>query len=136
MQIPPDTKIAKKIIFLGLAGCLQCEYLVPLFDFAHQNELAEVVSQIIHTKEGYEQAVMEEKKRLGLNNNSELPVPFVYVEVGDSGKLAKQEVLEEIVLSIREDMNDDQQFEYFDHEFNNPRLLINYLTKIITETLF
>ncbi len=66
-------------------------------------------------------------------------VPFLYVEIGEMSRVTQQEILEETVIGMREDMNETDEFAYLDNEFSNidnPNRILNYLTKIVTDTVF
>ncbi|MFW9928883.1 MAG: hypothetical protein ACFFD1_05805 [Candidatus Thorarchaeota archaeon] len=137
MEIPPGTKIAEKMVFIGLSGCIQCIYLVPLMEFAKKNNLAkEIIVEIMKSKNDYEQRVSELGKILGIEIDTSIPVPFLYIEIGDMSKVTQQEIIEEAVTGIRQELNETDQFDYLDNEFTNPKQLLNYLTKIVTDTVF
>lgn len=65
-----------------------------------------------------------------------LPVPFLYIEIGEMSRITQQEVLEETVIGIREGLGEADEFDYLDNEFANPHQILNYLTKIVTDTVF
>jgi hypothetical protein len=138
IQLPKGTKIAQKMIFVGLAGCLQCQYLFPLMEFAKKNELAhEIIAETKNSKEEYENRIYELMKKLNITADFvPLPIPFLYVEIGEMSRVTQQEILEETVIGIREELNDASEFEYLDNEFANPHQILNYLTKIVTDTVF
>ena len=126
------------MVFIGLAGCLQCQYLFPLMEFAKKNHLAnEIVAETKDSKEDYENRVFALMKQLNISPDYvPLPVPFLYIEIGEMSRVTQQEVIEETVIGIREQLDEADEFEYLDNEFTNPHQILNYLTKIVTDTVF
>ena len=138
IQLPKGTKIAEKMVFIGLAGCLQCQYLFPLMEFAKKNQLAnEIVAETKDSKEDYETRVFALMKQLNITPDFvPLPVPFLYIEIGEMSRITQQEVIEETVIGIREELDEADEFDYLDNEFADPHQILNYLTKIVTDTVF
>lgn len=136
--LPKGTKIADTIIFVGLAGCLQCTYLFPLVEFAKKKHLAtNVLTELIQTKDEYITYTDRLIKKLNIHENIiPIPIPFIYIEINGMAHITNQYTIEECTSLIRNNLAEEDEFSYLDCEYIDPTILMNFLTKIITDTAF
>lgn len=136
--LPKGTKIADRLIFIGLAGCLQCTYLFPLIEFAKKNNLATtILTELIQTKDDYIIYTTKLIKKLNLIENViPIPIPFIYVEINGMAHITNQYTIEECTASIRDNLSEEDEFNYLDCEYIDPTILMTFLTKIVTDTVF
>ena len=136
--LPQGTVLTRKLVFLGLSGCLTCNYLFPLVNFVKQNRLAsEVVVDVRETKKEYEHRLQELLIELKIEPDYiPFPIPFILIEVGEMLRVIRQDLLDEVAFSIRDELDESTEFDFLDSDFEDDSIPLSYLTRLISETLF
>lgn len=65
-----------------------------------------------------------------------IPIPLIFITLNDITLVADQAILEECAVKIQEELSDDQLFLFFDEEFENKNLVLNLISKIVSDTMY
>ena len=130
--------LASNIVYLGLNGCLTCNFIGPIIKKSFSMHLFENLNyfQFENKQEYHEKAIklLEDYKITSLNN--QIPIPLIFISVNDKTSIADQTILEEVAIKIQDELNDEELFAFFDDEIENSNLILSLISKIVSDTMF
>ena len=130
--------LASEIVYLGLNGCLTCNFIGPIIKKSFSMHLFENLNyfQFENKQDYHEKAIklLENYKITSLNNK--IPIPLIFISVNDKTSIADQAILEEVAIKIQDELSDDELFAFFDEEIDNNNLILSLISKIVSDTMF
>lgn len=132
-------RLAHKIEFYGVTGCMNCAYIYPLLSIANRAEMVqEVAVKTFTTKEQYREA-MEQLYATHMRPTNNYPIPTLVLQQNvDSGSLlVAPEVVEEVATELAHQlgaMGDMALMEYMDGELELRTFFLNLLLRLVSQT--
>ena len=130
--------LASNIVYLGLNGCLTCNFIGPVIKKSFSLHLFENLDyfQFENKQDYHEKAVKLLEDYNFTNVNSPIPIPLIFIRVNDKVSIADQAILEECAIKIQDELSDEELFSFFDEEIDNNNLILSLISKIVSDTMF
>ena len=130
--------LASNIIYLGLNGCLTCNFIGPIIKKSYAMHLFENLNYFqFESKQDYQdkaEKLLEDYKITDIKNP--IPIPLIFISVNEKTSIANQAILEECAIKIQDELNDEELFAFFDEEIDNKNLVLSLISKIVSDTMF
>ena len=130
--------LASNIIYLGLNGCLTCNFIGPIIKKSYTMHLFENLNYFqFESKQDYQdkaEKLLEDYKITDIKNP--IPIPLIFISVNDKTSIANQAILEECAIKIQDELTDEELFAFFDEEIENKNLVLSLISKIVSDTMF
>ena len=130
--------LASNIVYLGLNGCLTCNFIGPIIKKSYSMHLFENLDyfQFENKQEYHDKAtkLLEDYKFSNMQNP--IPIPLIFIRVNDKVSIADQAILEECAIKIQDELSDEELFSFFDEEIDNNNLILSLISKIVSDTMF
>ena len=130
--------LASNIVYMGLNGCLTCNFIGPIIKKSFEMNLIENLNyfQFEDKQEYHNQALklLSDYKITDVLNP--IPIPLIFITLNDTTLIANQAILEECAVKIQEELSDEQLFSFFDEEIDNKNLILTLISKIISDTMY
>jgi hypothetical protein len=131
------SNLAREIVYLGLNGCLTCNFIGPIIKKSHALHLFENLNYFqFQDKHAYHDKALKMLENYHIDVNNPIPIPLIFITINETTLVADQVILEECAVKIQEELSDEELFSFFDEEFNNDKLVLSLISKIITETMY
>ena len=130
--------LASNIIYLGLNGCLTCNFIGPIIKKSYSMKLFENLNYFqFENKQDYEVKaiqLLEDYKITDIQH--QIPIPLIFISVNEKTSIADQSILEECAIKIQDELSDEELFAFFDDEIENNNLVLSLISKIVSDTMF
>lgn len=131
----PST-VAQSIVYLGLDGCLTCNYISPLIRICASKKLFDHLEYSHYqSKDVYREKAQKFLKEADLTVDS-IPIPLIVITIGKKTSIASQAVIEEVACKIQEELTEEELFAFFDEDLEKNGFVLSLVSKIVSETLF
>jgi hypothetical protein len=129
--------IAQGIIYLGLDGCLTCNYISPLIRMCASQKLFDHLEYSHYqSKELYHEKAKKYLKKYDLSVEGPIPIPLIVITIGESTSIASQTVIEEVACKVQEELTEEELFAFFDEDLAKNGFILSLVSKIISETMY
>ena len=130
-------KLAKNIIYLGLSGCLTCNFIGPVIKKSNEmNLFGNLDYKNFQTKSDYHNTALNLLKKFEIEIMNPIPIPLIFITIGSITSIASQTIMEEVAVKIQDDLSDTDLFAFFDEEINDNNLILSLISKIISDTMY
>ena len=130
--------LASNIIYLGLNGCLTCNFIGPIIKKSYAMHLFENLNYFqFESKLEYQnkaEKLLEDYNITDVKNP--IPIPLIFISVNEKTSIANQAILEECAIKIQDELSDEELFAFFDEEIDNKNLVLSLISKIVSDTMF
>lgn len=130
--------LASNIIYLGLNGCLTCNFIGPVIKKSYSMHLFENLDYFqFENKQEYHDKATKLLEDFNIPNvTNTIPIPLIFIKVNDKTSIADQAILEECAIKIQDELSDEELFAFFDEEIDNNNLILSLISKIVSATMF
>ena len=130
--------LASNIIYLGLNGCLTCNFIGPVIKKSYSMHLFENLDffQFENKQEYHDKATKLLEDYEFTDKKNPIPIPLIFIRVNDKVSIADQAILEECAIKIQDELSDEELFSFFDEEIDNNNLILSLISKIVSDTMF
>ncbi len=130
--------LASNIIYLGLNGCLTCNFIGPVIKKSYSLHLFENLDYFqFENKQDYQDKAVKLLENYKIPNvHNPIPIPLIFIKVNEKTSVADQAILEECAIKIQDELSDDELFAFFDEEIDNYNLILSLISKIVSDTMF
>ena len=132
----PST-LAQQITYLGLDGCLTCNYISPVIKMCASQKLFDnLFYSHFQSKEIYHNRAKKLLDKYKLNVDGPVPIPLIIITIGETTSIASQTVIEEVACKIQEELTEEELFAFFDEDLEKNGFVLSLVSKIISETMY
>ena len=126
--------LASKIVYLGLNGCLTCNFIGPIIKKSYSMHLVESLNyfQFENKQEYHEKALIYLADYNIQEKLNPIPIPLIFITINGNTSIADQSILEECAVKIQDELSDEQLFAFFDEEIDNNKLIMELISKIVS----
>lgn len=130
--------LASNIVYLGLNGCLTCNFIGPVIKKSFSMHLFENLNYFqFENKQDYEVKALKLLDDYEMHDiKNHIPIPLIFISVNDKTSIADQSILEECAIKIQDELSDEELFSFFDDEIDNNNLILSLISKIVSDTMF
>ena len=137
MMIKLPSTIAQRITYLGLDGCLTCNFIGPIIKMCASQKLFDNLDYSHYqSKEIYQEKADNLINKYNLGIDGPIPIPLVIITIRNTTLIASQAVIEEVACKIQEELTEEELFSFFDGELEKNGFVLSLVSKIISETMY
>lgn len=130
--------LASNVIYLGLNGCLTCNFIGPVIKKSFSMHLVEHLNYFqFENKQEYHDTALKYIADYNIKESVDpIPIPLILITINGQTSIADQSILEECAVKIQDELSDDQLFAFFDEEIENNTLIMELISKIVSYTMY
>ena len=130
--------LASNIIYLGLNGCLTCNFIGPVIKKSFTLHLVENLDYFqFENKQEYHKKALNLLENYNIKDSlNPIPIPLIFITMNGTTSIADQAILEECAVKIQDTLSDTELFSFFDEEIENNNLIMELISKIISYTMY
>lgn len=137
MTTNTHSTLAHRITYIGLDGCLTCNFISPVIKMcASKNFFGNLEYTHFNSKERYHNSAVKLIEKYDLGIEGSIPIPLIIITIGEFTSVASQSVLEEVACRVQEELTEEELFAFFDEDLTKNGFILSLVSKIISETMY